>query len=152
MGRDSCKKRESERNQGSYSIMWLSSGTESQLPIAILVLHMSGFQYAVSKFHAKIQVRVSSCNFQVSSFTPRSRSGFQVAISKFQVSQQDPGQGFKLQFPSFKFQTKFQVRVSSCNFQVSSFKPRSESGVQVAISKFQVSSFENQKTYTFLKK
>ena len=90
---------------------------------------MSGFQVAISKFqdsnqdpgqgfklqfpsfkiHTKIQVRVSSCNFQVSSFKPRSRSGFQVAISKFQVSHQDPGQGFKLQFPSFKFQTKIQA-------------------------------------------
>ena len=89
------------------------------------------------KFQTKIQVRVSSCNFQVSSFKPRSRSGFQVAISKFQVSNQDPGQGFKLQFPSFKFQTKIQVRASSCNFQVSSFKPRSRSGFQDAISKFQ---------------
>ena len=111
MGRYSCKKRESERNQGSYSIMWLSSGTESQLPIAILVLHMSGFQYAVSKFHAKIQVRVSSCNFQVSSFKPRSRSGFQVAISKFQISNQGPGQGFKLQFENKKTYT-FSDKVS----------------------------------------
>ena len=58
----------------------------------------------------KIQVRASSCNFQVSSSKPRSRSGFQVAISKFQVSNQDPGQGFKLQFPRFKFQTKIQVQ------------------------------------------
>ena len=37
---------------------------------------------------------VSGCNFRVSRFKPRSRSGFQVAISKFQVSNQDPGQGF----------------------------------------------------------
>ena len=79
---------------------------------------------------------------QFPSFTPRSRSGFQVAISKFQVSHQDPGQGFKLQFPSFKFHSKIQVRVSSCNFQVSSFKPSSRSEFQVAISKFQVSNLD----------
>ena len=117
----------------------------------------SGFQDAISKFqdshqdpgqgfkmqfpsfkiHTKIQVRVSRCNFQVSRFTPRSRSGFQVAISKFQDSQQDPGQGFKMQFPSFKIHTKIQVRVSRCNFQVSRFTPRSRSGFQDAISKFQ---------------
>ena len=90
-------------------------------------------------FQTKIQVRVSSCNFQVTSFKLRSRSGLQVAISKFQVSNQDPGQGFKLQFPSFKIHTKIQVSVSSCNFQVSSSKPRSRSGFQVALSKFQVS-------------
>ena len=97
----------------------------------------SGFQDAISKFqdshqdpgqgfkmqfpsfkiHTKIRVRVSRCNFQVSRFKPRSRSGFQVAISKFQDSHQDPGQGFKLQFPSFRIQTKIQVRVSSCNFK-----------------------------------
>ena len=48
----------------------------------------------------KIQVRASSCNFQVSSFNPRSRSGFQVALCKFQVSNQEPGQGFiNLRFP-----------------------------------------------------
>ena len=117
----------------------------------------SGFQGAISKFQdshqdpgqgfkvqfpsfkiqTKIQVRVSRCNFQVSRFTPRSRSGFQGAISKFQDSHQDPGQGFKVQFPSFKIQTKIQVRVSRCNFQVSRFTPRSRSGFQVAISKFQ---------------
>ena len=93
---------------------------------------MSGFQVAISifqvsnhypgqgfklqfpsfKFQTMIRVRVSSCNFQVSSFKQRSRSGFQVVISKLQVSNQDPGQGFKLQVPSFKFQTKIQVRVS----------------------------------------
>ena len=89
------------------------------------------------KFQTKIQVRVSSCNFQVSSFKPRSRSGFQGAISKFQISNQDLGQGFKLQFPSCEFQTKIRVRVSSCNFQVSRFTPRIRSGFQVAISKFQ---------------
>ena len=117
----------------------------------------SGFQGAISKFqdshqdpgqgfkvqfpsfkiHTKIQVRVSRCNFQVSRFTPRSRSGFQGAISKFQDSHQDPGQGFKVQFPSFKIHTKIQVRVSRCNFQVSRFTPRSRSGFQDAISKFQ---------------
>ena len=48
------------------------------------------------KIHTKIQVRVSRCNFQVSRFKPRSRSGFQDAISKFQDSHQDPGQGFKM--------------------------------------------------------
>ena len=94
-------------------------------------------QFPSFKFQTKIRVRVSSCNFQVSSFKPRSRSGFQVAISKFQVPNEDPGQGFKLQFPSLKFQTKIRVRVSSCNFQVSSFTPRSRSGFQDAISKFQ---------------
>ena len=94
-------------------------------------------QFPSFKIHTKIQVRVSRCNFQVSRFTPRSRSGFQDAISKFQDSRQDPGQGFKMQFPSFKIQTKIQVRVSSCNFQVSRFTPRSRSGFQVAISKFQ---------------
>ena len=108
----------------------------SQKEIRVL---FDGFQVAISKFqdshqdpgqgfklqfpsfkiHTEIQVRVSRCNFQVSRFTPRSGSGFQVAISKFQVSRQDPGQGFKLQFPSFKIQTKIQARVSSCNFQVS---------------------------------
>jgi hypothetical protein len=96
-------------------------------------------QFPSFKIQTKIQVRVSSCNFQVSRFTPRSRSGFQDAISKFQDSRQDPGQGFKMQFPSFKIHTKIQVRVSSCNFQVSRFKQKSRSGFQVAISKFQVS-------------
>ena len=102
-------------------------------------IQSSGFkmQFPSFKIHTKIQVRVSRCNFQVSRFTPRSRSGFQDAISKFQDSRQDPGQGFKMQFPSFKIQTKIQVRVSSCNFQVSRFTPRSRSGFQVAISKFQ---------------
>ena len=94
-------------------------------------------QFPSFKFQTNIQVRVSRCNFQVSSFAPRSRSGFQDAISKFQDSHQDPGQGFKMQFPSFKIHTKIQVRVSRCNFQVSRFKPRSRSGFQVAISKFQ---------------
>ena len=61
-------------------------------------------QFPSFKIQTKIQVRVSSCNFQVSSFKPSSRSEFQVAISKFQVSNLDPSQGFKLQFPSFKFQ------------------------------------------------
>ena len=94
-------------------------------------------QFPSFKIHTKIQVRVSRCNFQVSRFTPRSRSGFQDAISKFQDSHQDPGQGFKMQFPSFKIHTKIQVRVSRCNFQVSRFTPRSRSGFQDAISKFQ---------------
>ena len=94
-------------------------------------------QFPSFKIHTKIQVRVSRCNFQVSRFTPRSRSGFQDAISKFQDSNQDPGQGFKMQFPSFKIHTKIQVRVSRCNFQVSRFTPRSRSGFQDAISKFQ---------------
>ena len=107
----------------------------SQKEIRVL---FDGFQVAISKFQDsyKIQVSVLSCNFQVSRFTPRSRSGLQVAISKFQDSDQDPGQGFKLQFPSFKFHAKIQVRVSSCNFQVSRFKLRSRPGFPVAISKF----------------
>ena len=127
----------------------------------------SGFQDAISKFqdshqdpgqgfkvqfpsfkiHTKIQVRVSRCNFQVSRFTPRSRSGFQDAISKFQDSHQDPGQGFKVQFPSFKIHTKIQVGVSRCNFQVSRFTPRSRSGFQDAISKFQDSHQEVKRRF-----
>jgi hypothetical protein len=99
--------------------------------------HGFKIQFPSFKIHSKIQVRVSRCNFQVSRFTPRSRSGFQDAISKFQDSHQDPGQGFKIQFPSFKIHSKIQVRVSRCNFQVSRFTPRSRSGFQDAISKFQ---------------
>jgi len=38
-------------------------------------------QFPSCKFQTKIQVIVSSCNFQVSRFGPRPRSGFQVAIS-----------------------------------------------------------------------
>ena len=79
-------------------------------------------QFPRFKFQTTIQVRVSSCNFRVSSFKQKSRSGFQVAISKFQVSNQDLGQGVKLKFLSFIIQTKIEVRGSSCNFQVSSFK------------------------------
>ena len=153
MGRYSCKKRESERNQGS--VRWVSScnfqvsrfkpRSRSGFQVAISKFHDShrdpgqGFkmQFPSFKIHAKIRVRVSRCNFQVSRFTPRSRSGFQDAISKFQDSNQDPGQGSKMQFPSFKIHTKIQVRVSRCNFQVSRFTPRSRSGFQDAISKFQ---------------
>ena len=53
-------------------------------------------QFPSFRIHTKIQVRVSSCNFQVSRFKLRSMSGFQVAISKFPDPHQDPGQGFKL--------------------------------------------------------
>ena len=122
----------------------------------------TGFQVAISKFqdsnqdpgqgfklqspsfkiHTKIQVRVSRCNFQVSRFTPRSRSGLQDAISKFQDSHQDPGQGFKMQFLSFKIHTKIQVRVSRCNFQVSRFTP------SVKFQFLQFSSFQSFKIHT----
>ena len=98
-----------------------------------------GFQlrFHSFKFQTKIQMRASSCNCQVSRFRPRSRRGFQVAISWFKDSNQDPGQGSKLQFPCSKINTKIQVSVPSCNCQVSRFKPSSRSGFQVAISKFQ---------------
>ena len=84
MGRDSCKKRESERNQGSYSIMWLSSGTESQLPIAILVLHMSGFQDAVSKFQFSNQDPGQGFELQFPSF--KFQTKIQVGVSRSSFS------------------------------------------------------------------
>ena len=54
------------------------------------------FQFPSFKLKTQIQVMVSSCNFQVLSSKPRSRSGLQVAIYKFQVSNQYPCRGFKL--------------------------------------------------------
>ena len=94
-------------------------------------------------FKPRSRMGVSSCNFQVSSFKqPRSKSGLQVANYKLQVSKQDPGQGFKLQLLSCQLQTSIQVRVSSCKFQDSSSKPISRSGLQVAISNCQDSNLD----------
>ena len=91
-------------------------------------------QFPSFKIQTKIHVRVSSCNFQVSRSTPRSRSGFQVAIAKFQDSNQVPGQGFTLHFPRIKIQTKIQVRVSSCNLQVSRFTPFSKGEFRIPLT------------------
>ena len=84
------------------------------------------FEDAIQKASSRKIREVSSCNFQVSRTTPRSRSVFQVAIAKLQDSNHVPGQCFKLQLPSFKIQTTFQVRASRCNFQVSRFTPFSK--------------------------
>ena len=110
--------------------------SRSGRPVAISKLRVSnqdpgrGFklQFPSFKIQSKFRVRVSSCNFLVTRFKQRSRSGLQVAISKFQDPHQDPGQCPKLLLPSFKIQTKVQVRVPSCNFQGSRFTPRARSG------------------------
>ena len=54
----------------------------SQDPVERFKLQFPNF-----KLQTKIQVRVSSCNFQVSSFKPRSRSGFLWPGSKTQGCQ-----------------------------------------------------------------